>query len=67
MPKVHTFLNQYYSQGHTMVVKRLRWRPRLGRGGHGGQDGNEEQAWVQLASAGADHVVKIFDINISAL
>ncbi|XP_056335527.1 elongator complex protein 2 [Danio aesculapii] len=54
-------------QGHTMVVKRLRWRPRLGRGGHGVQDGNEEQAWVQLASAGADHVVKIFDINISAL
>uniref|UniRef100_A0A8C1JKB5 Elongator complex protein 2 n=1 Tax=Cyprinus carpio TaxID=7962 RepID=A0A8C1JKB5_CYPCA len=51
-------------QSHTLTVKRLRWRPRPGRAGHGG---NEERAWVQLASAGADHVVKIFNIKISAL
>ncbi|XP_059365685.1 elongator complex protein 2 isoform X1 [Carassius carassius] len=51
-------------QSHTLTVKRLRWRPRPGRAGHGG---DEERAWVQLASAGADHVVKIFNIKISAL
>uniref|UniRef100_A0A8C1USF5 Elongator complex protein 2 n=1 Tax=Cyprinus carpio TaxID=7962 RepID=A0A8C1USF5_CYPCA len=52
------------TDSHTLTVKRLRWRPRPGRAGHGG---NEERAWVQLASAGADHVVKIFNIKISAL
>ncbi|RXN05381.1 elongator complex 2 isoform X1 [Labeo rohita] len=52
------------SQSHTLTVKRLRWRPRPGRAGHSGK---EERAWVQLASAGADHVVKIFNIKISAL
>ncbi|XP_067267372.1 elongator complex protein 2 isoform X3 [Chanodichthys erythropterus] len=54
-------------QSHTLMVKRLRWRPRPGRAGHGGQERNEERAWVQLASAGADHVVKIFNVKISAL
>lgn len=57
-------LTTHHSQSHTLTVKRLRWRPRPGRAGHGG---NEERAWVQLASAGADHVVKIFNIKISAL
>ncbi|KAI2652782.1 Elongator complex protein 2 [Labeo rohita] len=52
------------SESHTLTVKRLRWRPRPGRAGHSGK---EERAWVQLASAGADHVVKIFNIKISAL
>ncbi len=57
-------LTTHHSQSHTLTLKRLRWRPRLGRAGRGG---NEERAWVQLASAGADHVVKIFNIKISAL
>ncbi len=57
-------LTTHHSQSHTLTVKRLRWRPRPGRAGHGG---SEERAWVQLASAGADHVVKIFNIKISAL
>ncbi|XDV34745.1 hypothetical protein PO909_004873 [Leuciscus waleckii] len=61
------FLCSDQSQSHTLVVKRLRWRPRPGRAGHGEQEGNEEQDWVQLASAGADHAVKIFNIKISAL
>lgn len=52
-----------YSQSHTLVVKRLRWRPRQGRA----EDGDQDQAWVQLASAGADHAVKIFNIRISSL
>ncbi|XP_077362438.1 elongator complex protein 2 isoform X2 [Festucalex cinctus] len=51
------------SQSHTLAVKRLRWRPRVGRAGVPG----EESAWLQLASAGADHAVKIFDINVEAL
>ncbi|XP_051519316.1 elongator complex protein 2 [Myxocyprinus asiaticus] len=54
-------------QSHTLVVKRLRWRPRQGRAGQDKEDENEGQSWVQLASAGADHAVKIFNIKISAL
>uniref|UniRef100_A0A8C6PDX4 Elongator complex protein 2 n=1 Tax=Nothobranchius furzeri TaxID=105023 RepID=A0A8C6PDX4_NOTFU len=48
------------SQSHTLAVKRLRWRPRAGRAGVGN---NEESSWVQLASASADHSVKIFSLN----
>ncbi|XP_036422308.1 elongator complex protein 2 [Colossoma macropomum] len=59
------------SQSHTLVVKRLRWRPRAGQAGQ--RDESECQsksghpAWVQLASAGADHAVKIFSINTLTL
>ncbi|XP_036372087.1 elongator complex protein 2 [Megalops cyprinoides] len=53
------------SQSHALTVKRLRWRPRAGRAGQ--EDENEGAAWVQLASAGADHSVKIFNINRLAL
>lgn len=67
LPCLWLSLTTHHSQSHTLVVKRLRWRPRPGRAGHGEQERNEEQAWVQLASAGADHVVKIFNIKISAL
>ncbi|KAF1381537.1 hypothetical protein PFLUV_G00155020 [Perca fluviatilis] len=65
------------SQSHALRVKRLRWRPRTGRVGQenhkkdGQTDGEseveEESSWVQLASAGADHSVKIFNINKRAL
>ncbi|XP_053303188.1 elongator complex protein 2 isoform X3 [Pleuronectes platessa] len=64
-------------QSHTLAVKRLRWRPRAGRAGrvHSKEDGQtdgeseaeEESSWVQLASAGADHSVKIFNVNRLAL
>ncbi|CAL8398074.1 unnamed protein product [Gadus morhua 'NCC'] len=59
-------------QSHTLTVKRLRWRPRAGRAGQqgpgapsraGGEAGGEESCWLQLASAGADHAVKIFNVN----
>ncbi|XP_030644791.1 elongator complex protein 2 [Chanos chanos] len=53
------------SQSHTMTVKRLRWRPKAGCAGQEEERG--ENAWVQLASAGADHSVKIFNINTQAL
>ncbi|XP_028255399.1 elongator complex protein 2 isoform X2 [Parambassis ranga] len=65
------------TQSHTLAVKRLRWRPRAGRAGretgekNGQTDGDseieEEGSWVQLASASADHTVKIFNINKQAL
>ncbi|KAK5855175.1 hypothetical protein PBY51_005306 [Eleginops maclovinus] len=62
------------SQSHALTVKRLRWRPRAGRAGRekdGATDGEreveEESSWVQLASASADHSVKIFNINKRAL
>ncbi|XP_031709814.1 elongator complex protein 2 isoform X1 [Anarrhichthys ocellatus] len=61
------------SQSHALTVKRLRWRPRPGRVGHennkldGQTDGEAENSWVQLASASADHSVKIFNINKRAL
>uniref|UniRef100_A0A672IEB8 Elongator complex protein 2 n=1 Tax=Salarias fasciatus TaxID=181472 RepID=A0A672IEB8_SALFA len=53
------------SQSHTLAVKRLRWRPTAGRAECEVED--EESSWVQLASAGADHSVKIFNINKRAL
>uniref|UniRef100_A0AAQ6IER7 Elongator complex protein 2 n=1 Tax=Anabas testudineus TaxID=64144 RepID=A0AAQ6IER7_ANATE len=65
------------SQSHALAVKRLRWRPRAGRAGRDDnkKDGQtdresvieEESSWVQLASASADHSVKIFNINKQAL
>uniref|UniRef100_A0AAY5JY47 Elongator complex protein 2 n=1 Tax=Esox lucius TaxID=8010 RepID=A0AAY5JY47_ESOLU len=58
------------SQSHTLTVKRLRWRPRVGRAGQR-DDGVGERApaddvWVQLASAGADNSVRIFSVNREA-
>eukprot|EP00066_Takifugu_rubripes_P017915 XP_011607181.1 PREDICTED: elongator complex protein 2 isoform X1 [Takifugu rubripes] len=65
------------SQSHSLAVKRLRWRPRAGRAGRdrGEEDGQpdagseieRESSWLQLASASADHSVKIFNINKRAL
>ncbi|KAE8282076.1 Elongator complex protein 2 [Larimichthys crocea] len=66
------------SQSHSLAVKRLRWRPRTGRAGRDNNNGKngqpdgeteieEESSWVQLASASADHSVKIFNINKRAL
>nr|XP_056718913.1 elongator complex protein 2 [Euleptes europaea] len=48
------------SQSHSLAVKRLSWRKRVGRAGH---DSPESGRWLQLASGGADHAVKIFDIE----
>ncbi|XP_005998734.1 elongator complex protein 2 [Latimeria chalumnae] len=45
---------------HTLTVKQLRWRPRVGRAGH--MDA-EDCEWLQLASCGADHCVKIFNVD----
>uniref|UniRef100_W5K7J8 Elongator complex protein 2 n=1 Tax=Astyanax mexicanus TaxID=7994 RepID=W5K7J8_ASTMX len=59
------------AQSHTLVVKRLRWRPRSGQAGQRDEDKRPSEsghhAWVQLASAGADHAVKIFNINTLTL
>ncbi|XP_066479566.1 elongator complex protein 2 isoform X2 [Tiliqua scincoides] len=48
------------SQSHTLVVKRLCWRKYVGRAG---QDMEKSSKWLQLASCGADHMVKIFSVN----
>uniref|UniRef100_A0A8C6T1K0 Elongator complex protein 2 n=1 Tax=Neogobius melanostomus TaxID=47308 RepID=A0A8C6T1K0_9GOBI len=66
------------SQSHCLAVKRLRWRPRAGRAGHGHSGGvtqeeekngqaDSESSWAQLASASTDHSVKIFSVNKQAL
>ncbi|XP_063778997.1 elongator complex protein 2 isoform X2 [Pseudophryne corroboree] len=47
---------------HTLTVKQLCWRSKLGRAGHDDQDNGE---WLQLASCGADHGVKIYNVNRS--
>ncbi|XP_004935233.3 elongator complex protein 2 isoform X2 [Gallus gallus] len=52
------------SQSHALAVKRLCWRHREGRAGHNDENNSE---WLQLASCGADHCVKIFNVNRFAL
>uniref|UniRef100_A0AAY4EPW4 Elongator complex protein 2 n=1 Tax=Denticeps clupeoides TaxID=299321 RepID=A0AAY4EPW4_9TELE len=53
------------SQSHSLAVKRLRWRSRPGLAG---QQGAElDHSWVQLASAGVDHALKIFNVHLQAL
>uniref|UniRef100_A0A8B9T7R2 Elongator complex protein 2 n=1 Tax=Anas platyrhynchos TaxID=8839 RepID=A0A8B9T7R2_ANAPL len=52
------------SQSHALAVKRLCWRHHEGRAGHNDQKNSE---WLQLASCGADHCVKIFNVNRFAL
>ncbi|XP_073534712.1 elongator complex protein 2 isoform X3 [Phyllobates terribilis] len=47
---------------HTLTVKQLCWRSKPGRAGHDDPDNAE---WLQLASCGADHGVKIFNVNKS--
>ncbi|XP_009873352.1 PREDICTED: elongator complex protein 2, partial [Apaloderma vittatum] len=52
------------SQSHALAVKHLCWRHHAGRAGHNDESSSE---WLQLASCGADHCVKIFNVNRSAL
>ncbi|KAM5158488.1 elongator complex protein 2 isoform 2-T2 [Mantella aurantiaca] len=47
---------------HTLTVKQVCWRSKPGRAGHDDLDNAE---WLQLASCGADHSVKIFNVNKS--
>ncbi|KAG8572028.1 hypothetical protein GDO81_011889 [Engystomops pustulosus] len=47
---------------HTLTVKQLCWRSKAGRAGH---DDSHNGEWLQLASCGADHGVKIFNVNKS--
>ncbi|CAH2283887.1 elongator complex 2 [Pelobates cultripes] len=54
-------MDQSYS--HTLAVKQLSWRSCTGRAGHEEDQGE----WLQLASCGADHCLKIFDVNRNAL
>ncbi|XP_033762660.1 elongator complex protein 2-like [Pecten maximus] len=46
---------------HHLTIKRLRFRPCLGRAGSDQTD----EAWLQLASCGADHGVRIYDIDLT--
>lgn len=52
------------SQSHALAVKRLCWRHHAGRAGHNDENSSK---WLQLASCGADHSVKIFNVNRFAL
>uniref|UniRef100_A0A8D0H7Y5 Elongator complex protein 2 n=1 Tax=Sphenodon punctatus TaxID=8508 RepID=A0A8D0H7Y5_SPHPU len=52
------------SQSHTLAVKKLCWRGHVGKAGEDTLDGSE---WLQLASCGADHCLKIFNVNRYAL
>ncbi|KAM4704588.1 elongator complex protein 2 [Rhinophrynus dorsalis] len=52
------------SLSHTLAVKQLCWRSCPGRAG---QDNLDNGEWLQLASCGADHCVKIFDVNRNIL
>ncbi|KAG2465223.1 ELP2 protein, partial [Polypterus senegalus] len=49
------------SQCHTLSIKRLRWRPCLGRAGT--EDDPKSSEFLQFASAGADNCVRIFNVN----
>ncbi|KAM8967768.1 elongator complex protein 2 isoform 1-T1 [Pelodytes ibericus] len=54
------------SYSHTLAVKQLCWRSCPGRAGHTDEEDNIRE-WLQLASCGADHCVKIFDVYRNAL
>lgn len=56
-----------YSQSHTLVVKKLSWRPKVYSDRSECPDRSIHHFVVQLASAGADHAVKIFNINTLAM
>ncbi|XP_053323671.1 elongator complex protein 2 isoform X2 [Spea bombifrons] len=58
------FVEMDKSLSHTLAVKQLCWRSCSGRAGH---DDKETGDWLQLASCGADHIVKIFDVYRKAL
>ncbi|XP_078543812.1 elongator complex protein 2 isoform X1 [Lissotriton helveticus] len=47
-------------QSHTLAVKQLSWRGRIGKAG---SDTQESDEWLQLASCGADNCLKIFCVN----
>ncbi|XP_033124267.1 elongator complex protein 2-like [Anneissia japonica] len=53
---------------HSLTVKRLRWRPRLGRvGSQVDNAGNSDEKWLQLASCSNDCSVKIYNIKLNEL
>ncbi|XP_071944590.1 elongator complex protein 2-like [Antedon mediterranea] len=52
---------------HSLTVKRLRWRPKVGRAGHKVLKEDGGKNWLQLASCSRDCSVKIFDVNLDVL
>ncbi|NXL44969.1 ELP2 protein, partial [Podilymbus podiceps] len=61
---VYVWISFCCSQSHALAVKRLCWRRHAGRAGHDDQNSSQ---WLQLASCGTDHCVKIFNVNRFAL
>ncbi|XP_075212374.1 elongator complex protein 2 [Lycorma delicatula] len=51
--------------GHALTVKRLAFRPVLGRAGETAKD--KYCSTLQLASCGLDHIVKVYDIFIDRI
>lgn len=51
--------------GHHLSIKRLAFRPKLGRSGVNKE--KEDSNVIQLASCGSDHILKIFDVYLNLL
>uniref|UniRef100_A0A0B7ACE9 Elongator complex protein 2 n=2 Tax=Arion vulgaris TaxID=1028688 RepID=A0A0B7ACE9_9EUPU len=52
-----------HSEAHHLTVTRLAFRPQTGRLGHS----VDSSRWLQLASCGADHAVRVYDIDLMNL
>lgn len=51
--------------GHHLSIKRLAFRPKLGRSGI--SEDREDLNVIQLASCGSDHILKIYDVYLNLL
>ncbi|GFR97899.1 elongator complex protein 2 [Elysia marginata] len=54
-----TLISLNQSEAHHQTVTRLAFRPQLGRLGH-----KQEKDYIQLASSGSDHAVRVYDLCI---
>ena len=61
---VHLMIPLCFSQSHTLAIKKLCWKNCNGKTEQNEGEGAE---WLQFASCGEDHTVKIHRVNRCAL
>lgn len=61
---VHLMISLCFSQSHTLAIKKLCWKNCNGKTEQNEGEGAE---WLQFASCGEDHTVKIHRVDRCAL